>query len=701
MQAIGRRFTEIINGNHQFVIPVFQRDYSWTIEQCRQLWQDVLQASSKGQDVGHFMGSIVYVGENLSSAFQSWLLIDGQQRLTTMMLLFAALRDYIRASGWSGNEDSPTIEKIDSYYLKNPPESGSRRYKLVLRRRDNSTFQALIDAKDPSNLESNCSELLVEAYDFFRSVLAADDCDPDSVYRGIARLSVVDVTLTRGIDNPQLVFESMNSTGVDLKQSDLVRNYLLMGLTDSNQTVLYDEYWSRIEALFLTSENAFDWFLRDYVALAKRTTQQIQLDRIYEEFKAFWSSDSETPLEDLLADMLRVARTYASFLGIAPMKRAWLAEAMGHMRSLNTTQGLLVMRLYDCHEKELLSQDEFVRAVALIESYLLRRAVLGLQTRNYWSVFARIARDIDPHSAFDSFQVALARLRDNYRFPSDEEFVRGLYERELYGLRVCKHVLDRLENAGHKEPSPVQNYSIEHIMPQEIENVPEWREMLGDDWSEDHDSWLHRLGNLTLTAYNSTYSNRPFEEKKTVKGGFRQSAVRLNQYVKEQPQWTAPEMHKRATELAQRALTIWVNHQADAARIQAADIRDLQARAARRNSSHLKVSDHVRILLDEVLAATQEFGTVIEVIENKSVCCYSPSFFAEIMPMSHSIRVILPMDFNEVENPEGLTIHDSSNWKFVPNRMHTECDLLVEVWKKSEAVAATSMIRQAFDQSRQ
>lgn len=700
MQAIDRRFTDFINGKRQFIIPVFQRDYAWTRQQCQQLMRDVMRASERDSSESHFLGSIVYIGADLSSAFQSWLLIDGQQRLTTLTVLLVALRDHIEASNWSGSEESPTVEIIDDYYLKNTHQPGKRLYKLVLRRRDNATLHALVAGKDLAEFEDDYSGLLIDAYQFFRSALEAPDCDLEDVYRGIARLNIVDVTLHQGIDNPQLVFESMNSTGVDLQQSDLVRNYLLMGITESEQTRLYEEYWSKIDSLFQASGNAFDWFLRDYVALEKRLTQQIQMDRIYDEFKAFWGHHMERPLEDLLADMLRVARTYASFLGIAPMQRPWLASAMSHMRSQNTTQGLLIMRLYDCHEKNLLSQDEFVRAVRLIESYLLRRAVLGMETRNYWSIFARIARDIDRKNAFDSLQVAMARLRDSYRFPTDDEFTRGLQERDLYGLRVCKHILDRLENAGYREPSPVHDYSIEHIMPQEIAEVPEWQEMLGENWTESHEIWLHRLGNLTLTAYNSKYSNRPFDEKKTIKGGFQQSAVRLNEYVRNQPSWTAAEMETRGNLLIERALGIWRHHEADAASIQAADIRDLRARAAKQDSSNLRMSDKVRNLLDAMQASIRELGEIIGVIERKSVCCYGPSFFVELMPMSSSVRVILPLEFSEVDNPSGLAISDASTWKFVPNRAHTECNLLVDLWQETDIAAVMPMIRQAFDQAR-
>ena len=702
MKAINRPFAEIINGNKQFIIPVFQRDFSWTREQCQQLWADVRRASLGKAHTGHFMGSIVYIQDDAGAAFQSWLLIDGQQRMTTLTVLLIALRDHMQATDWSGSADGPTIGKVDAYYLKNVHESGLRQYKLMLRRRDNATLQALIGGKNLSKPGDEHSELLIDAYKFFRSVLQTTDSDPEDVYQGIARLNVVDVTLDRGVDNPQLVFESMNSTGVDLRQSDLVRNYLLMGLDESEQTRLYDEYWSRIESLFQASGNAFDSFLRDYMALEQGLTQQIRLDRVYDEFKTFRKRDEERPLKDLLADMARVARTYASFLGIAPMQRPWLAEAMGHMRSLNTTQGLLVMRLYDCHEKNLLSKEDFVHAVKLIESYLLRRAVLGLQTRGYWSVFARIAQELDHEPVFESLQVALARLRGNNRFPSDEEFSKELKERDLYGLRVCKHILDRLENAGQLEPSPVRDYSIEHIMPQEIATVSEWQEMLGENFSEDHAVWLHRLGNLTLTAYNSTYSNRPFEEKKAIEGGFRHSAVRLNEDVRDAQQWTPSEMEARAVRLAVRALQIWPHHKADAASIQRRDLRALKDRASLRNARELRMDDGVRQVLDEVLTSVRrDLVGVIEVVEGrKSVCLYAPDLFAELIPMGYYVRVMLPLDFSEVEIPEGLTVYDASTWKFVPNRVHTDNDLIANIYDKADITAVIPMMRQALDQSR-
>lgn len=700
MKAENRRLTEIINGNRQFIIPVFQRDYSWTPEQCRDMWGAIRSAGSGNSGSGHFMGSIVYVAAGVPGAtFQSWLVIDGQQRLTTLTLLLAALRDCIKNSSWSGGDDSPTVDRINDYFLKNTHETGRRHYKLVLRRADHITLQTLIDGSDATDLGDSASERILSSYNCFMELLQSSECDFDEVYRGIGRLIVVDVILDRESDNPQLVFESMNSTGVSLRQSDLVRNYLLMELDDSAQTQLYDKCWSKIERCFKGAIGVFDEFLRDYMALKTGSTQQTRLDRVYDTFKDFWRPNGENSLNEMLDDMARVARTYASFRGTAPMQRPWLAEAMGNMRDLNTTQGLVVMRLYECHRKEWLSKDEFLFAIRLIESYLLRRAVLGLQTRGYWSLFARIAHEIDEKNALSSLQVAMARLRDNNRFPTDDEFSRALQEHNLYELRICKHILDRLENANEREPSPVEQYSIEHIMPQRIEHMSEWQTMLGGDWQDIQAIWLHRLGNLTLTAYNNTYSNRPFLIKREMEKGFQQSAVRLNQYVRKQERWTHIEIRERGSILARRALEIWPFHGVDEAHIQAIHTQELRERAAARSAEELKMRSEIERLVRGVLSKIQELGEIIEVIEHKSVCCYGPGLFAELLPMETRLRMLLPLDYNEIETPSGISVEDSSTWKFVPNRMHSDCDLLIDITEEHEIGEVMPMIRQAHDRS--
>ncbi len=709
MKAINQAFTTLIGGSRQFVIPVFQRDYSWTPEQCEQLWTDVLRAGESAVAASHFMGSIVYVSTGLPAAtFQQWLVIDGQQRLTTLSLLLTALRDHIYNTDWVGGEDSPTENKIDSYFLLNKLEIGDRRYKLALRRHDDATLRTLVDGvyPDEANIdEASISQPVIEAYDWFAERLRTEPYPDliDRVYRGIGRLEIVEVTLDHS-DHPQLVFESLNSTGVDLTQSDLIRNYILMGLGESEQTRLYERYWSRMEGLFRDAKRVPDFFLRDYIVLKTlppkpSAVSQPRTDRIYEEFKEFRHKHPQD-LEELLQEMVQFAGYYLDLVGPRSEQSA-LLDAMRHVRSLGTTHAVLGMKLYDCYKRAepTLSRAEFEEALRLIESYVVRRGVLGLQNRAYWDVFTDIARCIDEANPLQSMKVAFARRR-NYGFPQDARFEREIQESDLYYTgRLCWHILARLENDRQKEPSPLKNLTVEHIMPQSIDEVPDWQKMLGENWEEAHEVWLDRLGNLTLTAYNAELSNRPFAVKKTLHGGFEHSAVRLNKYVSEQEQWTELQMRERGELLAHRALSVWPHHHANADLVRAEDIKELRERAAVRDSGSLKMSESVRKLLNAAERKVDELGDVISVIERKSVCCYEPEFFVEILPMRYYVRLILPLDFDFVEIPDSLYAADTTDWKFVPNRVHTECTMLVDVFNEEQLEDAMPIVRQAYEQA--
>ncbi len=637
------------------------------------------------------MGSFVYAEGNASAAFSQWLVIDGQQRLTTLTLILVALRDHIGEIGWVGEE--PTQEQIDRYFLKNQLEKGNRNYRLALRRKDDETLRALLDGHDLGKV-SNTSDSVVDAYEFFREQLKSPQGDMVEIYRGIGRLHVVDVKLEQHLDNPQLVFESLNSTGVDLTESDLIRNYLLMGLPEAEQTRMYDEYWNEVETLFRDAGSSPNVFLRDYVAFKREYTTQIRADRIYSEFKNFWELETAESLPDRLKDIVRAARFYSSCLQPDGIETKSIRDAMGLVRRLGVAHATLVMRLYECYELKTLSQEDFVRALNLIESFLVRRSALQLQTKNYWAVFARVTHAIDEQQPFTSFQVALAR--QSYKFPTDQDFMTALQERDLYNLRICWHILSQLENAGYAEPSPTTEYSIEHIMPQWIDGVPDWQQMLGAEWEDVHRTWVNRLGNLTLTAYNSTYSNRPFHKKKGVKGGFAQSAVRLNEYVREQTQWTRTEMRERGRLLAKRGLEIWPDHGADEELVAADKLRELRAQSAERNADSLTMRHSVRSLLHKIRDSVRDLGESVEVVQRKSVCYYdgSANFFAETLPMSWSVRVLIPVDFDEVYDPEGIA-SDVTMWKFLPNVVHRDCGVFIDVWGIKQIPLAVAMIRQA------
>ena len=704
MKASNLPLTELITGNKQFIIPVFQRDYSWTTAQCDDLWKSVLIASESQA----FLGSIVYISAGGGAGFGKWLVIDGQQRLTSLTLLLIALRDSIKDSNWTGSDESPNEDKIDAYYLKNVHENGDRRYKLALRRADHSTLKTLIDGEIIDELDenrSNHSQHILENYQHFKNLLGSDDCDFDVIYRGIGQLNIVDVSLERNVDNPHLVFESMNSTGVDLSQSDLVRNFLLMRIDESEQAELYEKYWSEVDDYFRASAQGFDYFLRDYIALQTKSSQPFRLDQIYTRFKDYWHTrNASSTTEDELIKMKRIARTYASFLGTKEIQREWLAPEMRSMRSLGTIQGVLVMQLYECHidENKTLDQKQFVDAIRLIESYILRRAVLGLRTASYWTLFTRMAFEIDPNDSFSSLQVAFATLPHSYSFPSNDEFERALSENNMFLYRICRHLLDGLENYGQREKSPTHDYSIEHIMPQSIKSSQEWQSMLGADWESVHELWLHKLGNLTLTAYNSKLSNSPFEVKKTTKGGFESSAVRLNKFVRKQDTWTEKQMAERGEELGRRAFEIWPALNVRDEQIRDAKRAKLLVRAKKRTWDDLEMPNGVRGLLESTLREIREISEIIEVVQSKagSLYTYWPECFLELIPYKYSLRLTLPLTYSEIDKPQDLNVHDASRWKYVKSSNHRgEHNVLVDIWNPLHIQLSMPLIRNALDQA--
>ena len=533
MQAKDITFSQLIQGSKQFVIPVFQRDYRWTGAQCEQLWNDITNRSTTSTPKGHFIGSIVYMAaDTVGAAFNRWLVVDGQQRLTSLTLLMIALRDYMVDTSWSGNDDDPTPAQIDAYFLQNKEERGGRKYKLVLRRNDDDTLRTLIDHKSPPE---TASELLIDAYQYFLERIS--EASPARIFSAVSRLSVVDVVLDRRQDDPQLVFESLNSTGVDLSPSDLIRNYILMRLPEQRQIQIYEDYWRPVENSFRQSSEGLSNFLRDYTALRKQALKQIRWDDIYVSFKDTFPFRDDDRLEVDLAELSRLARHYATFY-IRPEGDSKLDIALRSLRQHGDVSSLLVMCLFDQYDQGHVKLVEFVECISFVESYLVRRAVCGLPSNSYWMVFARLAYRLRNQSVLDDLRVGFALRTDHYWFPTDEVFRWSLVDDQLYVHRrkILFHVLKTLENWNQKEPSPVDTYTIEHVMPQTLSAG--WKDALGDGWEKAHDLWLNRLGNLTLTAYNSRYSNRSFSEKKGIEGGFSSSAVRLNEDIRSRQSWT-------------------------------------------------------------------------------------------------------------------------------------------------------------------
>ena len=707
MQAQNIPFHRILNGTRQFVIPVFQRDYRWETEQCDRFWRDIIAIARDEQRSGHFLGSVVYVStEDSSAGFVRWQLIDGQQRMTTLTLLLAALRDHIQETEWrspDGDPDAPISERIEHDFLINGYEETERRYKLKLRRYDWKELQAILDKKEvPDNLaDNNQSGRIQENYQFFKQQLK--DSDPAEVYRGIGRLVVVDLSVTAS-DNPQLIFESLNSTGVTLSQSDLIRNFVLMAVSPSEQDRLYRDYWQPTEALYRNSEKAFDTFVRDYIALKTRANKQEKASDIYQGFKQYLAGyqDDGGSLEELLGDMLRYGRYNAAFT-IASYDHQWpeISKSLGRLRKLGETAALLIMRLFDLHDKEqALSMDSFNEAVRVIESYLFRRAICGLQNRDYWRIFALLAHRLDPNDPVQGVKAGLKARRSSYIYPSDDEFRRNLIVREIYRLRHRLILLEALENHGSREPTNTDDYTIEHILPQN-ENLPgPWREMLGENWREIQEKWVHRLGNLTLTGYNSRYSDRPFLEKKSIDGGFDESSVRLNRFVREQSQWTEKEISQRGENLAAQALEIWPQLQVEESAIEDAKRAELMERGRDRSVEAVEMNTVATALFDELRAWIKErFPLVIEqpTKREQGIGYYTPYEFLEILPRTSGLQILLVGDYGEIDDPNDI-VEDASEKKYFRNAGDIEPGVFMRIKDSSDIAKAKPAIRQAYEQ---
>jgi predicted transport protein len=405
--------------------------------------------------------------------------------------------------------------------------------------------------------------------------------------------------------------------------------------------------------------------------------------------------DSAGGLEPLLADLLRLGRYHAAF-SCDPSLMPTMAEDLGRLRRLVDVPAMLVMRLADCHERcRSLSLADFKRAIGLIEAYVFRRAICGEQTRSYWQVFANLAYDIGDGTPLTDLEVAVARFRDAYRFPGDADFRRELLARDIYGLRVCSYLLDRLENHGSKEPTNTSTYTIEHILPQNERLSEPWQKMLGDDWKTTQSTWVHRLGNLTLTGYNSSYSDRSFEEKKTIPGGFNECSVRLSKFAREQPKWTAVEIEKRGELLADRALRIWPALVVDPALIEKAQQAELKELAGRRDVAKVPMSTHARALFELLRTKIQGIDpSILELAEPKSVSYHGPAFFLEVLPRKQRLSLLLALDHAEIDDPHGLA-HDANEWKFLVNAKH-EGGVILRVVAEEDIANALPIIRQAF-----
>lgn len=467
------------------------------------------------------------------------------------MLLLLALRDYAFIHR---EEKSINWKKINNSFFKNPDEDDDSQYKLLLTETDKDILISLIEKRP---IDENLNSRLISNYNYFFSNIKNMDLSLQDIYEAIGKLQIVNINLDRTSDEPQVIFESLNSTGKELSESDLIRNFVLMGLDNKQQKDIYKNIWRPMEQLFRYEKQTLlmDRFFRDYLTM--KLARIPKLDKIYEEFKMYTNNCEFSTLEDLCKDLYIYARYYTNMIFEQGTNKN-LINLYKEIKYLKMEVAFpFLLKIHYDFERNLINEDELVSIIKLCISYVFRRNICDIPTNSLNKTFATLKNEINVDDYINSIK-AFFILKDDYKiFPNDEKFSSALKVKDIYHMRIRNYILSSLENFNNKAPINIENYTIEHIMPQtkNLSNV--WKKELGKNYETVQKKYLHTIGNLTLTAYNSEMSNKSFSEKMEMNGGFKESALRLNSYVVKQNEWNEKIIKERASILVEKALLIW------------------------------------------------------------------------------------------------------------------------------------------------
>lgn len=691
MKATETSLLAFLNKAPQFVIPIYQRTYSWTEKECEQLWKDLLRAGNDDAIGVHFIGSIVYIEESLGQVSHRapLLVIDGQQRLTTVSLVLAALA---AALGDTEPVRDFSASKVRNWYLLNPEDKNEQHYKLILSQTDKATLTSIVGRLE---LPTEKSLRVSENYELFTTLLAKCNGDFTALCKGLAKLVVVDIALSRDQDNPQLIFESMNSTGRELSQADLIRNFVLMGLAPELQTHMYKEYWRPMELGFGQEAyvSYFDSFMRHYLTV--KTGEIPKIGDVYEAFKKY----AQTPaiaaagVEALVREMRSYSRYFCA-LALGVESHAELKLAFQDLRDLKVDVTYpFLLEVYGDYKDDRIGADDFVAVVRLVEGYVFRRSISSIPANSMNKTFGNFGKNLNKDRYLESVKANFQLLPSYRRFPTDGEFERDIQTRDIYKFRSRGYWLRRLENFERKERVPVSEYTIEHILPQN-ENLNEaWRKALGPEWQGVQERWLHTLGNLTLTGYNSEYSDRAFEDKRDMKGGFKDSPLKLNKGLGQVETWNEDAIRSRAERLAKLALKVWPapGLSTEAVEQYRPVTKQSQQTTYTLDRHHKLATGLMRPLYEalrtEVLALDP---CISEEIRKPYIAFKAENNFASVRGRREYISISLQITIDQVVDPRGLCkdVSTSERWRNVEVRMKSMEDL----------PSTMGIIRQALEQ---
>ncbi len=638
MNAFKSNIFEYMNGTRQYSIPIYQRVYSWEIEHCKRLWVDIVSMQKENRE-GHFVGSIVRIDEVSAAGFPKAMIIDGQQRLTTLTLLLIALRDFINRHSTSTEINAA---EITDTLLINPYKRNSDRYKLLLTKTDQEALRMLIEGTVASQ---DSASRIIANYNFFSGQIAKGALTPDEIYQAIGKLQMVDIALDRQYDDPQAIFESLNSTGMDLKDSDLIRNFILMGLPSAKQELVYNNVWRPMEELFLYGNQArlMDNFFRDYLTM--QLGRLVNQRDVYKEFKTYRNIYWNAKTEELCRDLLAFAKHYSDMdsgeSGDAELKSLYIdLKTIG----LGVAYPFLMKVHEDC-ANSVISIETLREIVSICVNYALRRSVCGMRTTGLNYMFAVLKNSINETDYLNSIKAFFILQETSKEFPYNKRFADEFVIQDIYSKKICRFILCKLETwNGHKIVS-LDDLSVEHVFPQKPKQA---------EWGPIQKELLHTIGNLTLAhwADNSSLSNKSFSEKLTMAQGYRQSALKLNEYIVEQSAWGEAQINERAKRLAELAMKVWPFPQLSDDEMK--PYRP-EPEPERRLEDYKYYNPTTKTLFEILDGRIKNLGTTINRVFNNDYIAYKvDTNFVDIELQKTRLHLWVNMHFNEVADPKGI-----------------------------------------------
>lgn len=544
-----------------FAIPVYQRNYDWNRVQCKLLFQDIVDAGNNDKIIEHFIGSIVFVHDAVytPSSLTELTIIDGQQRLTTITLIYIALYRLAKDIG-----DHMLERKIHTTYLINEFAKDTEKLKLKPTENNMEALRHILNSSGVDEFKGYSK--IIENFEFFRRLINAGN--HETIQKGLSKLVFVAIALDRQRDNPQRIFESLNSTGLALSQADLIRNYILMGLNRNDQDKIYKNYWDVIEHNAKDediNESRVSEFIRDFLTLKNKEIPNI--GNVYVTFKSKYPTTTIDELEVVLIELKSLVKYYNR---LCNPKNESDKEIQVHLAWINRLEINVafpfLMKVYEDYSNNIIDKSTFISILSLVQSFTFRRFILGLPTHALGKIFMGLYEKVERGSYLLSLQKALLHRLGAHRFPRDTEIINALKERDVYNIKPKNrnYLLERLENYQNKEPVTIEGNSditIEHIFPQNPDD--KWKVDLGtDEYNFIKDNYLNTVGNLTLSGNNGKLSNKSFLEKrdmeiKGVEHGYKFSRLWLNRDLKLCSRWGRQEIEKRSEALSARFLAIW------------------------------------------------------------------------------------------------------------------------------------------------